>query len=166
MPHRASKTVPGGRRQSKVASISEPQVSSRYENRGLVEANLPIVSGLQVRRIRYPLEAIEETAFDSFKGTVTLIGNLQAKGRIPGSVWIEWYRMMRPTPTGQMFKSRAAILAECATVGITPDTPVIVFCFKGGLRTRLSRLKRRAGPARATGSTAGRYRNDSPSGRA
>jgi thiosulfate/3-mercaptopyruvate sulfurtransferase len=53
------------------------------------------------------------------------------KGRIPGAVWIEWYRMMKPTPTGQMFKSRAEILAECATVGITPETPVIVYCFKG-----------------------------------
>ena len=53
------------------------------------------------------------------------------KGRIPGSVWLEWYRMMKPTPTGQMFKSREEILAECATVGITQDTPVIVFCFKG-----------------------------------
>jgi thiosulfate/3-mercaptopyruvate sulfurtransferase len=53
------------------------------------------------------------------------------KGRIPGAVWIEWYRMMKPTPAGPMFKSRAEILAECATVGITPDTPVIVYCFKG-----------------------------------
>ncbi|HET7887361.1 MAG TPA: sulfurtransferase [Bradyrhizobium sp.] len=53
------------------------------------------------------------------------------KGRIPGSVWIEWYRMMKPTPVGQMFKSPAEILAECASVGITPTTPVIVYCFKG-----------------------------------
>lgn len=53
------------------------------------------------------------------------------KGRIPGSVWIEWYRLMKPTPTGQMFKSPKEILAECATVGISRDTPVIVFCFKG-----------------------------------
>jgi thiosulfate/3-mercaptopyruvate sulfurtransferase len=53
------------------------------------------------------------------------------KGRIPGAVWIEWYRMMKPTPTGPMFKSRPEILAECATVGITPETPVIVYCFKG-----------------------------------
>lgn len=53
------------------------------------------------------------------------------KGRIPGAVWIEWYRMMKPTPQGQMFKSREEILAECATVGITPDTPVVVYCFKG-----------------------------------
>ena len=39
--------------------------------------------------------------------------------------------MMKPTPTGRMFKSRDEILAECATVGITPDTPVVVYCFKG-----------------------------------
>ncbi len=53
------------------------------------------------------------------------------KGRLPNAVWIEWYRMMKPTPAGQMFKSRAEILAECATVGITPDTPVMLYCFKG-----------------------------------
>ena len=53
------------------------------------------------------------------------------KGRIPGARWIEWYRMMKPTPTGPMFKSREEILAECATVGITPQTPVVLYCFKG-----------------------------------
>lgn len=53
------------------------------------------------------------------------------KGRIPGAVWIEWYRMMKPSPAGPMFKSREEILAECATVGITPDTPVVLYCFKG-----------------------------------
>ena len=53
------------------------------------------------------------------------------KGRIPGAVWIEWYRMMKPTQSGPMFKSREEILAECATVGISPDTPVVLYCFKG-----------------------------------
>jgi thiosulfate/3-mercaptopyruvate sulfurtransferase len=53
------------------------------------------------------------------------------KGRIPGAVWIEWYRMMKPTPSGPMFKSREEILAECASVGITPKTPVVLYCFKG-----------------------------------
>jgi len=53
------------------------------------------------------------------------------KGRIPGAVWIEWYRMMKPSATGPMFKSREEILAECATVGITPKTPVVLYCFKG-----------------------------------
>ncbi|MCG6207517.1 sulfurtransferase [Rhodopseudomonas sp. HC1] len=53
------------------------------------------------------------------------------KGRIPGAVWIEWYRMMKPSPTGPMFKSSAEIMAECASVGITADTPVVLYCFKG-----------------------------------
>jgi thiosulfate/3-mercaptopyruvate sulfurtransferase len=53
------------------------------------------------------------------------------KGRIPGAVWIEWYRMMKPTPDGPMFKSSEEILAECATVGVTPKTPVVLYCFKG-----------------------------------
>ena len=53
------------------------------------------------------------------------------KGRIPGAVWIEWYRMMKPTAEGPMIKSATEILAECATVGITPDTPVVLYCFKG-----------------------------------
>jgi len=53
------------------------------------------------------------------------------KGRIPGAVWIEWYRMMKPSAAGPVFKSPNEILAECATVGITPDTPVVLYCFKG-----------------------------------
>lgn len=53
------------------------------------------------------------------------------KGRIPGAVWIEWYRMMKPTAEGPMMKSKAEVLAECATVGITTQTPVKLYCFKG-----------------------------------
>jgi len=53
------------------------------------------------------------------------------KGRIPGAVWIEWYRMMKPSPAGPAFKSREEVLAECASVGITQDTPVVLYCFKG-----------------------------------
>lgn len=53
------------------------------------------------------------------------------KGRIPGAKWIEWYRMMKPTAEGPRFKSKAEILAECGSVGITPETPVYLYCFKG-----------------------------------
>ncbi len=53
------------------------------------------------------------------------------KGRIPGARWLEWYRMMKPTADGAMFKSADEILAECATVGVTPATTVILYCFKG-----------------------------------
>ncbi|MCW8305825.1 sulfurtransferase [Acidiphilium sp. PA] len=53
------------------------------------------------------------------------------KGRLPGARWIEWYRMMKPTAAGPMLKSKNEILAECATVGITPASKVYIYCFKG-----------------------------------
>lgn len=53
------------------------------------------------------------------------------KGRIPGAVWIEWYRFMKPTSGGPRFKSPDEVLAECASVGIRRETPVIIYCFKG-----------------------------------
>ena len=39
--------------------------------------------------------------------------------------------MMKPTAEGPRFKSKNEILAECATVDITPSTPVYLYCFKG-----------------------------------
>lgn len=53
------------------------------------------------------------------------------KGRIPGSVWLEWYRMMKPGEEVPVFKSRDELRAECGTVGISPDSTVYVYCFKG-----------------------------------
>ena len=53
------------------------------------------------------------------------------KGRIPGARWIEWYRLMKPSAAGPVFKSKQEILAECASVGVTPQTPVYLYCFKG-----------------------------------
>ena len=53
------------------------------------------------------------------------------KGRIPGAKWLEWYRLMKPTAAGPMFKSKEEILAELHTVGVKPDTTVYLYCFKG-----------------------------------
>ena len=53
------------------------------------------------------------------------------KGRIPGAKWLEWYRLMKPTAAGPMFKSKDEILAELHTVGVKPDTTVYLYCFKG-----------------------------------
>lgn len=53
------------------------------------------------------------------------------KGRIPDAVWNEWYRFMKPGAQGPVFKSNDEVLAECQTVGITQDTPVVLYCFKG-----------------------------------
>jgi thiosulfate/3-mercaptopyruvate sulfurtransferase len=53
------------------------------------------------------------------------------KGRIPGAKWLEWYRLMKPTAAGPMFKSKEELLAELHTVGVKPDTTVYLYCFKG-----------------------------------
>ncbi len=53
------------------------------------------------------------------------------KGRIPGAVWLEWYRMMKPGEEVPVFKSKAELQAECATVGIDAESTVYVYCFKG-----------------------------------
>ena len=53
------------------------------------------------------------------------------KGRIPGAKWIEWYRMMKPGPAGALMKAPDEIMAELGSVGITRETPVILYCFKG-----------------------------------
>ena len=56
------------------------------------------------------------------------------KGRIPGAVWLEWYRMMKPTAEGPRFKSQDEILAECATVGITPRHAGLSLLLQGRAR--------------------------------
>jgi thiosulfate/3-mercaptopyruvate sulfurtransferase len=53
------------------------------------------------------------------------------KGRIPGAVWLEWYRMMKPGEVAPVFKSKEELQAECDTVGINPDSTVYLYCFKG-----------------------------------
>ncbi len=53
------------------------------------------------------------------------------KGRLPGAKWLEWYRFMKPSPQGPVFKSADEVRAECATAGITPDDTVYLYCFKG-----------------------------------
>ncbi|MFI9654624.1 sulfurtransferase [Guyparkeria sp. GHLCS8-2] len=52
------------------------------------------------------------------------------KGRLPEAVWIEWYRFMKPGEVAR-FKSPSEIRAECDSVGITPDSEVFLYCFKG-----------------------------------
>ncbi len=53
------------------------------------------------------------------------------KGRIPGAVWIEWYRMMIPNSEIPMFRPVEEILKICQEVGITPHSTVYIYCFKG-----------------------------------
>ncbi|MEH1849762.1 MAG: sulfurtransferase [Nostoc sp.] len=57
------------------------------------------------------------------------------KGRIPNAVWLEWHRMMTFEPEISMFRSKAEILEICQSVGITSDSIVYVYCFKGSRAT-------------------------------
>jgi thiosulfate/3-mercaptopyruvate sulfurtransferase len=53
------------------------------------------------------------------------------KGRIPGAVWIEWYRMMQQGSAIPWFKPTEDIAKICREVGIGPDSKVYLYCFKG-----------------------------------
>ncbi len=67
------------------------------------------------------------------------------KGRIPGARWLEWYRLMKPTGAGPMFKTPDEIMAEAHTVGIKPSTPVYLYCFKGARASNTLVALREAG---------------------
>lgn len=67
------------------------------------------------------------------------------KGRIPGARWLEWYRLMKPTGAGPMFKTPNEIMAEAHTVGIGPSTPVYLYCFKGARASNTLVALREAG---------------------
>jgi len=53
------------------------------------------------------------------------------KGRIPGAKWIEWYRMMQVIHGIPYFKPKDDTLKIAAEVGITPNSQVYLYCFKG-----------------------------------
>jgi thiosulfate/3-mercaptopyruvate sulfurtransferase len=53
------------------------------------------------------------------------------KGRIPNAVWLEWHRLMTSVSEIPMFRSKAEILEICESVGITSDSTIYIYCFKG-----------------------------------
>lgn len=53
------------------------------------------------------------------------------KGRLPGAKWVEWYRFMKPSPQGPVFKTPDEVKAELATVGVGTDDSIYLYCFKG-----------------------------------
>ncbi|MBD2451361.1 sulfurtransferase [Nostoc sp. FACHB-152] len=53
------------------------------------------------------------------------------KGRIPNSVWLEWHRLMTSESGIPMFRSKAEILEICQSIGITSNSIVYIYCFKG-----------------------------------
>lgn len=66
-------------------------------------------------------------------------------GRIPGARWLPVSRMARPDAGGLAGRLADDIRDECLTVGITPDTPVIVYCFRGARAASSFPLLKEAG---------------------
>ena len=66
-------------------------------------------------------------------------------GRIPGSVWIEWYQVMRQDGPIPWFKSPEELRELFARVGITNDSTVFVYCFKGARSSNTSIALKLAG---------------------
>ncbi|MEH2281431.1 MAG: sulfurtransferase [Nostoc sp.] len=53
------------------------------------------------------------------------------KGRIPNSIWLEWHRLMNSESHIPMFRSPDEIREICQSVGITLESVVYIYCFKG-----------------------------------
>jgi thiosulfate/3-mercaptopyruvate sulfurtransferase len=67
------------------------------------------------------------------------------KGRIPGSIWLEWYRLLEHRSGAAWFRPPTEILDQCVQAGITPDQRVVVYCFKGARASALVMALRRSG---------------------
>jgi len=67
------------------------------------------------------------------------------KGRIPGAVWLEWYRLLEHHNRVAWFRSSDEIRAMCEPLGITPDKRIVVYCFKGARASNMVMALRRCG---------------------
>ncbi len=53
------------------------------------------------------------------------------KGRLPKARWLEWYNMMKNSNSIPWFKSVDELKKLFTDVGITSESKVIIYCFKG-----------------------------------
>jgi thiosulfate/3-mercaptopyruvate sulfurtransferase len=53
------------------------------------------------------------------------------KGRIPNAVWLEWRHLMNSESEIPTFRSPDEIREICQSVGITSESIIYVYCFKG-----------------------------------
>jgi thiosulfate/3-mercaptopyruvate sulfurtransferase len=67
------------------------------------------------------------------------------KGRIPRSIWLEWYRLMAHRKGVAWFRSPEEIRAVCNQAGIPDGKNIVVYCFKGARASAVVMALRRAG---------------------
>jgi thiosulfate/3-mercaptopyruvate sulfurtransferase len=52
-------------------------------------------------------------------------------GHIPGANWLEWYRLMQHRKGIPYFKNNREIARVAESIGISPESSVYLYCFKG-----------------------------------
>lgn len=67
------------------------------------------------------------------------------KGRIPGAIWIEWHRMMDEDAGIPVFLPPEEVLRICASAGISEESEVYLYCFKGARAANTMVALREAG---------------------
>ena len=67
------------------------------------------------------------------------------KGRIPGAVWIEWYNMMHHRDHIPWFREPEEFKEIFAKVGITEESKVHIYCFKGARTSNMFMAMKMAG---------------------
>jgi len=91
-----------------------------------IDATLIAPAQLAALQVTEPVVVIDTRDADTF-----------AAGHIPGTVLLdvrdvdEWYRFMKLSTDGPVFKTPDEVLAECATAGISSDDTVYMYCLKG-----------------------------------
>jgi len=67
------------------------------------------------------------------------------KGRIPGAIWIEWYNVMGNNGAIPWFKEAEELKTLFAQHGITAESKVYIYCFKGARTSNMLMAMMRAG---------------------
>jgi thiosulfate/3-mercaptopyruvate sulfurtransferase len=67
------------------------------------------------------------------------------KGRIPGAVWLEWYKIMEHHSGSAWFRPAEEIRQACLQAGIHPEKKTVVYCFKGARASAVVMALRLAG---------------------
>jgi thiosulfate/3-mercaptopyruvate sulfurtransferase len=67
------------------------------------------------------------------------------KGRIPGAIWLEWYQTMHRRHQIYWFKSPEELKDLFADEGITADSMVYLYCFKGARTSNVFMAMKMAG---------------------
>ena len=116
-----------------VSTAAPTPVAKTFPN-GLAGADVMLTKEEMVAALYTDIQLLDVRDIDEWTGeSSSPYGKDYAprKGRLPGAKWIEWYRFMKPSAQGPVFKSPLEVQAEAATAGIAKDDTVYLYCFKG-----------------------------------